>query len=108
MAEVKCPEVKVGTIFCLPIGFTSRHPVFLKVVRRTNSTVIMKELYPVYVKDDGYHQNGTMIASDVFKDDKEIKSRLYTNKYSYDRAEIKVSCFYGYIWNGQEEAFYTD
>lgn len=107
MAEVKNPEVQVGTIFCLSIGCTSRRPAFLKVVRRTNSTVIMKELYPVYVKDDGYRQNGTMIASDVFMSDKEIKSRLYTNKYN-NTAEIKVSCWYGYVWNGQEEAFYTD
>ena len=107
MAEVKHPEVKVGTIFCLSVGCTSRQPEFLKVVRRTNATVFMKALYPIYVKDDGYHQNGTMIASDAFKSDKEIKARLYTNRYN-NSAEIKVSCWYGYVWNGQEEAFYTD
>lgn len=108
MSQLVHPEITVGTIFCLDVGYTSRNPKFLKVVHRTNAQVVMKELRSIVVSHDGYMQNGTKIASDELVENAvEIKSRLKTNKYT-NKPEIKVGYWSGYKWEGQGEAFYTD
>lgn len=105
MAEVKHPEVQAGTIFLVNIGYTSCHPVFMKVIRRTATQVIVKQLKSTIVSHDGYCQNGTMTAVDVFFDEKEFRSKLYIVN---GQAMIKVNSFSGFIWNGQPAEFYSD
>lgn len=107
MTEVKHTEVQVGTTFLVNIGYTSCHPVFMKVIRRTATQVIMKQLKSDIVSHDGYCQNGTMTALNEFAFDKEFRSKLYTNPINH-QAMIKLNCFSGSIWNGQPAEFFSD
>ena len=107
MAEVKHPEVQIGMVFLVNIGYTSCHPVFMKVIRRTATQVVMKQLKSVIVSDDGYCQNGTMTAVDEFSNEKEVRSKLYTNVVN-GQAMIKLNRYSGFVWNGQPTDFYSD
>lgn len=111
MAELKFPEITVGTIFCVGIGCTSRYPYFFKVVKRTACGATLAQLKSRIVHDDGYGQNGTMVAIDEIDEKGEtITRRLIGPKYDWQKQPFfKYNKWWGgYVWNGQPEMFYTD
>lgn len=111
MAELKFPEITVGTIFYVAIGCTSRYPHFYKVIKRTACGVTLAQLKSRIVHDDGYGQNGTMTAIDEIDERGEkITRRLIEPKHDWQpKPYFKYNKWWGgYVWDGKPQAFYTD
>lgn len=111
MAEWKFPEITVGTIFCVAIGWTSRDPYFFKVIKRTACSVTLAQLKSRIVHDDGYGQNGTLTAIDEIDERGErITRRLIEPKHDWQpKPYFKYNKWWGgYLWDGKPQTFYSD
>lgn len=111
MAELKFPEITVGTIFYVAIGWTSRYPYFFKVVKRTACGVTLVQLKSRIVHDDGYGQNGTMTAIDEIDERGErITRRLIEPKHDWQpKPYFKYNKWWGgYVWDGKPQSFFSD
>ena len=111
MAELKFPEIKIGTIFYVAIGCTSRYPYFFKVIKRTACGVTLAQLKSRIVHDDGYGQNGTITAIDEIDERGErITRRLIESKHDWQpKPYFKCNKWWGgYVWDGKPQTFYSD
>jgi hypothetical protein len=101
-AGISVGPYKLDMILCAPIDYSSRRPLFYKVVGlKGKSTVIVKELKNKIVS--GCYQYGqVMPIVDEFADDKEIRCKLN------NRNEIRIEKRYTYEWSGESETCYTD
>lgn len=109
------PQIKEGDILVAVLQYSSRHVEFYRVTERRNMTIRLEKLQNKWVKDDGYHQNGEVVAdTDVegtplngtFRVKYKDKSGIVT-----EYVKIKEGPFKGKLatkWDGSAEDVYTD
>lgn len=96
-------NVQVGTILTYAYQWASRHPKFVRVIKRTPCSVQVEELGRIIVTHDGYGQNGTCIADLV------SEGRVINRTYRFDKkGRLNIDKELCYIYDGTPENFYTD
>lgn len=96
-------NVQVGTILTYAYEWNSRHPKFVRVIKRTPSSVQIEQLGRIIVSHDGYGQNGTCIA-DLESEGIEMKGYFRFKK----NGRLCIDGQPCYIYTGEPELFYTD
>lgn len=96
-------NVQVGTVITYAYEWNSRHPKFVRVIKRTPSSVRVEELRKIILSHDGYGQNGSCIA-DLESEGIEMKGYFRFKK----NGRLCIDGQPCYIYTGEPELFYTD
>lgn len=93
---------KVGDILSAPLHYTAQSPRFYIVTRTSPSSIWVKRLGAIVVKDDGYGQNGQKIADPSVVLGDEMMCRIKKSGY------VTIADGTARIWDGRPVDYYTD